>query len=119
MAHDFFPADEVLRGVQPERVALAWQRTALALIAVAAGVMRYGVTLPKLSAFIWLTGAAAISCVIIALVLNRNRYRVTRDQMLRREFPVPPAKQMLLMSLCIALVGAVALLGAFATYLGG
>ncbi len=60
-------------GLQPERTALAWQRTCLALMVGALTAARFG--LPVVGGWALLLGAVGSVVSVCLLVLSRRRYR--------------------------------------------
>ena len=63
-------------GLQPERTALAWRRTALSVLVVAAGVAR--VVTPVLGVLALLAAAAGGLQALAVTVLADRRYRAAR-----------------------------------------
>jgi uncharacterized membrane protein YidH (DUF202 family) len=72
-------------GLQAERTALAWDRTALTTLAVGALLARAGGTVLP---WAWFAAAAVLVVATVGLLLGRSRY-VRRDASLRGERAVP------------------------------
>lgn len=105
MSHEFFSSSEVKEGLQPERVALAWQRTLLAVFIVIAAGIRYSLSIPNFPKFALFVAALGLLCVAISMVLNRRRYQIMKKQMEAQQFLIAPAVQMLLIVSVLIAVG--------------
>lgn len=94
-------------GLQAERTALAWERTSLAFVLVAALLVRAGVVSDVLGAR--LLGVAILGVAGLGLLLGRRRY-VERDRSLRGQLPGPGAAPLALVggAAVVVSVGAVA-----------
>jgi uncharacterized membrane protein YidH (DUF202 family) len=72
-------------GLQAERTALAWDRTALTTLVVGALLARVGGT--SLS-WVWVAAVAVLAVAAVGLLLGRTRY-VRRDASMRGELAGP------------------------------
>lgn len=70
------PPGDAPVGLQRERTALAWQRTALSLLAGAAGISR--LTYPRLGPYALL--CLGLVAPLVLLVLWQRRHRAPRDR---------------------------------------
>ena len=105
MSHQYFEPQEVKEGLQPERVALAWQRTLLALIVVVAAGLRYSFSIPGLSSISIFVSAFIFAVIIAALIVNRRRYVISRQKLLQQEFAPVPSAQMFLIVIALLSFG--------------
>jgi uncharacterized membrane protein YidH (DUF202 family) len=87
-------------GLQPERTALAWQRTALALTVGALLALR--ILSPVLGPWSLAAGFAGIALAAIIWVAAGRRARQTRTALLGSAQPLPDARLLLLLALVIA-----------------
>lgn len=80
------PARRVFdEGLQAERTALAWDRTALTTVAIGALLARAGGTVLP---WAWIAAAVVLAVAAVGLLLGRTRY-LRRDAALRGERAVP------------------------------
>ncbi|NAZ86544.1 DUF202 domain-containing protein [Kineococcus indalonis] len=96
-------------GLQPERTALAWRRTALSLVVAGLGATR--LLLPQLGAGAVVLGLAATCTGVLVHVLASRRARRTTERLLRAGDLDDPAASAHLQALT---AGACAVLGALA-----
>lgn len=73
-------------GLQPERTALAWDRTGLSLVAAALGVSRHA--LGDLGVFVLVPCALAVMCAVWLRIVSSRRTRHARASEREPEFAV-------------------------------
>jgi hypothetical protein len=89
-------------GLQPERTALAWRRTALTL--GAGSIITFRLLAPSLGAWSIGAGAAGLAFAAVTWVLGERRARRTRDVLLSSAGHLPGGG--LALSLSIVVTGA-------------
>lgn len=94
------------RGLQPERTALAWQRTATATAVAALAVVRLAAGRPYPPGLVLAAGAFAVAAV--AVVRARSGYRRTLGG-LAAQRPLAPSGPAPLAALAVGLLGLAAL----------
>jgi hypothetical protein len=93
-------------GLQPERTALAWRRTVVALAVGALIALR--LLPPTLGAWSLAAGFAGVSLAAVIWVLAGRRARTTRDALLGSSEPLLPDAALLLL-LALVVTGGAAL----------